>query len=202
MSQNRPPIAPPPDAADALPEAIIYLSRQGKVEGPFTEAAIRELRASGALAAYTYLCRGPGAPWEPVEAAPPAAPVAPSGPASSAPAAADASSVRAAQARLEAARHRTYDRFEILAHDFRATVSGRFVAFSENGADLRTEDPASGACFEQRARVVVNFLEPRSGRGINALAEVHEVFRRDGRWHYRLRWGGESPDELLEIAAA
>jgi hypothetical protein len=57
--------------------AHIYLSKDGKSFGPYTPEQIDQMRASGDILQYTWICSDPAQGWQPVNAPPPPPPPVP-----------------------------------------------------------------------------------------------------------------------------
>jgi hypothetical protein len=198
----------------------IYLGKNGQTFGPYTVEQFEAIKASADYETYTYIWDGrdPSPDWKPLEKAP-ASPAAPKrGPGAPppderkpqqtqpaqqpAPAATPervpAPDWREAQAPAPArAMLRRYDvpGIEAICHDSRHVISGRLTQVTDSGCELVCSGDAGAESFGSKSRVVLNLLEPKSGRAMNVTARLSGVRRRDGQWSLKVLW--KSCPELI-----
>jgi hypothetical protein len=181
----------------------IWLSRDGKTEGPFEPADIEKLRSTGAIKNYAWIWTPESKAWNPVQMAPPPPPVpqATDAPTITAPptaavtprpnptvaptktAAPAGPAVRSAVRPLAA-----------ICHDNRSVVAGMLEAkFGEiwilSSKDRLTEIPP----FRKGAKVWINLLDEQSGQSENAQATLVDYKKTAQAWEYSLKWQTQNP---------
>ncbi|MCM2278522.1 MAG: hypothetical protein NDJ89_10650 [Oligoflexia bacterium] len=175
--------------------SAIFLGRAGKKFGPYTHAEIQALRESGELASYSWIWED-AAGWKPLDCPPPE-PASVSdeevpSPPSDAPTTASAAPTRTpAPARAPAPATRVSEArslaFDVICHDFHQVLSGKLQRVTDTGCELVSEEE-NGPQFNRRGTLVLNILDPATGRATNAHARLSSVSRVDGKWVCRLQW--------------
>lgn len=167
-----------------------YLAKGGKTFGPFSEEQLRELRSSGAINGYSWIWNASRQAWDSLDPAPAGAPV--EAEALDAPSAPKPAPKPARQAPVE-----TYSKLiEAVCHDSHHLVTGMLRSMTDSGCELVSRDE-EGPVFNRRAPVVLNLLDPRTGKTMNVRARLSQAARKEGRWTYRLQW-----DQCPEIIAS
>lgn len=191
----------------------IYLGKSGQAFGPYTVEQFETIKASAEFATYTFIWDGRDAnpEWKPIERAP-APPISPRRPGPGAPPPdaqhpaiqrvpapnwhepdAPAPSAPTPSAPTQARQAlRGYDvpGIEALCHDSRNVISGRLTQVTDAGCELVCDESAVAANFGSKSRVILNLLEPKSGRAMNVTARLSGVRRRDGNWSLKVLWNG------------
>jgi hypothetical protein len=145
----------------------VWLSREGKTEGPFTATQIEALKTSGEYTKYTWIWSAKSKNWEPIYPAPPP----PSLP-------------KKKEAVENVARN-----ISAICHDNRQVVGGTID--SKIGADSIFKSTQHGdqlPPFKKRAKILVNLLDENSGDTENAQAEIVDFKKSGSTWEYRLKW--------------
>jgi hypothetical protein len=169
----------------------IWLSRGGKAEGPFDQAAIDKLKASGEIRNYVWIWTPESKGWNPIQLAPPPPPPGPQAAATAAVPPSTASlkaihpvpAVRSAVSPLAA-----------ICHDNRSVVAGVLGAkhgevWILSSKDRLTEIPP----FQRGAKVWINLLDEQSGQSENAQATLVDYKKTSESWEYSLKWQTETP---------
>lgn len=191
--------------ADSQNQQGIYLSKQGKVFGPFTRGQIEQLRRTGDYLSYSFIWDPTVSPdWKPVHLPPspppPAAEVLPSRfarmdegtitevvtrpgmeqPARGQGQIADPSSV-----------------FQVICHNNRDAVGGLLIQPSLQGFTMITQESTSTLLpFGQGSKVWINLLDEQSGQTENFPGLIGRVVSQDGHWALQVFW--EKPAALLD----
>ncbi|MGZ3687920.1 MAG: hypothetical protein ACXWPM_02740 [Bdellovibrionota bacterium] len=160
-----------------------YLSKSGKIEGPFSPTQIEEMRRSGELSAYFWRWDAGSKEWAPLHPPPPRPPEQPQ---------AAAEPPRAvAAARPTAARAPVQVSPGILAvcFDARTVASGAIADIGDGGCLLTQVHPAGDfPVFRRGATLTLNLLDEATSRSENVKAVVDGAEKRGGSWEYRLKW--------------
>ncbi len=169
----------------------IYLSRAGQTFGPISETELKAMRSSGEIYGYAYLFESPARGWESIHPMPSAPPTA-VGASLASPEVPPPSRQRRAPSTISPARP-----VEVVMHDFHHLVTGNLSSLTESGCELICEEhEEAGPVFAERSRLVLNLLDPKTGRAMNVAASLSQVARKDGHWSYQLRWD-QVPEILL-----
>jgi hypothetical protein len=190
----------------------IFLGKGGQTFGPYTVAQYEAMRSQPEFRAYTFIWDGrePNADWKPLEAAPVSAPMR-RGPGAPPP---DSQTVKREPAMPPAANAEVssativssaptrpvlsgYDvpGIEALCVDARHAVTGKLTQVTDSGCEFVTTQGASESCFGAKAQIMLNLLEPKTGRSMNVPARLSGVSRKGGKWSYRVDW--KSCPELI-----
>lgn len=190
--------------ADSQNQQGIYLSKQGKVFGPFTRAQIEQLKRTGDFLTYSFIWDPTVSPdWKPVHM-PPSPP----------PAAAEVLPSRFARhddATITEVGPRpvseevtqvsgpisTENRiFQVICHNNRDAIGGILAQPSLQGFLLITQATSSTLLpFGQGSKVWINLLDEESGQTENLQALIGKVASHDGKWALQVLW--EKPAALL-----
>lgn len=184
----------------------IFLGRGGETFGPYTPEEFEALKAGPDFASYTYVWDGRDAnpDWKPL--APPPAKPAPrkAGPGAPPPDARIEPAAKPEAARAPAtgpARPvlKGYDvpSIEALCHDSRFAIAGKLFGVTDAGCELIASGARSEPAFGAKASVVLNLLDPGTGKCMNVPARLNGVRRKDGAWSYRVLWDG-CPELVLQ----
>jgi hypothetical protein len=188
----------------------IWLSRDGKTEGPFEPADIEKLKANGAIKNYNWIWTPESKAWSPIHMAPPPPPVpqatqapvvttptsSPTPPAAAAPtktAAPAAAGGPPAMAAGPAVRSAVRP-LAAICHDNRSVVAGMLEAklgeiWILSSKDRLTEIPP----FRKGAKVWINLLDEQSGQSENAQATLVDYKKTSQAWEYSLKWQAQNP---------
>ena len=155
----------------------IWLSRDGKTEGPFDQAHIDKLKASGEINKYVWIWTPETKAWSQIQMAPPPPPTQQAQ--APAPAPATRSEIRPLAA---------------ICHDNRSVVAGILGAkhgeiWIMSSKDRLTEIPP----FKRGAKVWVNLLDEQSGQAENAQATLMDYKKTKESWEYSLKWQARPP---------
>jgi len=194
----------------------IWLSRDGKTEGPFEQADIDKLKSNGAISNYAWIWTPESKAWSPIHMAPPPPPVPQATEApvvtapSPAPTAAAAPTPTATVAPTKTAAPVVASgppamaagpavRSEIrhlaaICHDNRSVVAGMLEAklgeiWILSSKDRLTEIPP----FRKGAKVWINLLDEQSGQSENAQATLVDYKKTSQAWEYSLKWQTQNP---------
>jgi hypothetical protein len=195
----------------------IYLGKNSQTFGPYSIEQFEAIRASADFATYTFIWDGreENADWRPIEKAParpnaparkapPGAPPPDNSRAAAAPAAPEAApAARQAPASRMALRGYDVPGIEALCHDSRSVISGKLTQVTDSGCELVCSQNAVAPSFGTKSPVILNLLEPKTGRSMNVAARLSAVRRKDGNWSLKVLWNGcpELIVQLLEKAA-
>lgn len=160
----------------------IWLSRDGKTEGPFDQAHVDKLKASGEIKNYMWIWTPESKAWAPLHMAPP--PPAPQQ--AQAPATAKVSSAPATRAAVRP--------LAAICHDNRSVVAGILGAkhgevWIMSSKDRLSEIPP----FRRGAKVWINLLDEQSGQSENAEATLTDFKKTSEAWEYSLKWKAQAP---------
>jgi hypothetical protein len=165
----------------------IWLSRGGKTEGPFDQAHLDQLKASGEIRNYVWIWTPETKAWSPIQLAPPPPP-APQASSAVVPPTfkttnSEATAIRSAVRPLAA-----------ICHDNRSVVAGVLGAklgetWILSSKDRLTEAPP----FQRGAKVWINLLDEQSGQSENAQATLVDYKKTSESWEYSLKWQSDAP---------
>ena len=190
----------------------VYLSKQGKVFGPFTRGQVEQLKRTGEYHSYSFMWDPSVSPdWAPIHL-PPAPPPKPSQvlptrftPSESTAQGTSGSSHHAgahgqghgsAAGQGHPGASATESAFQVICHNNRDAMSGVLTDPHAQGFTLLTEDAAtSGTPFGRGSKVWVNLLEEQSGRSENFQAVISGMTNQDGKWAFEIAW--EKPARIL-----
>lgn len=198
----------------------IYLARNGRIHGPYNEAQVEEMRASGAITAFSWIWDGSTPGWEALDPAPAELPnqagvkiskaVAPIAPA---PSRDDAP--RVAPVIRDEIRESVSDGLRGLApalqqmralkkplsaicHDYRHSAWGFVKLMGDSGCELEFAVEANDVRFAPGAKLQLNLLDESTGKAQNVDAVLDSVSRRNGHVVILVRF--EKARELSAIA--
>jgi hypothetical protein len=147
----------------------IYLGKNGKVFGPYTQAKLDEMRLSGDIRNYTFIWDASADEWRTLEAPPPKPGAAPTGRAG-----------RRSEGQLEAA--------DAICHDYNQLVAGTLRNVSDMGCELVSHDEADSPVLALDSALVLSVLDAKGDKALNVRAAVSEVTNDGEAWVYSLRW--------------
>ena len=168
------------------PTIEIYLGKNSQTFGPYTVEQFESIQASPDYSTYTFIWDGrdSNADWKPIEKAPaPPALARKQSPGTPPP----DEKVHQLPARPML---RGYDvpGLEALCHDTRHVISGRLTQVTDAGCELVCPQSSVAPAFGSQSNVVLNLLEPKSGRSMNVTARLCGVRRQDGCWSLKVLW--------------
>ena len=186
----------------------IFLAKGGQTYGPYTVEEFEEIKASPDFKSYTYIWDGreTNADWKPMEL-PPVIPIkrkaGPGAPPPDASHPALANSAPSIAAPPVAPILKGYDvpGIEALCHDSHSAISGKLSGVTDAGCELVTTGARSEPAFGATAQVILNLLDPKSGRSMSVPARLSGVLRKDGKWSYQVQWKG-CPELILQQLSA
>ena len=170
----------------------IYLSKDGKVSGPFAETELNELRQSGELQQYSWIWHGAGKNWEPLSPPPP--PPAASSSSAGASAGRTTKGVPPVQRRATGntggtPRSVPSNPIQAVCHDNRNVVSGVISQIKADGFSLMSADHATTMPpFRKGGHVALNLLDDDAGKTENIKATIIDFERKGHFWEYELKW--------------
>lgn len=145
-----------------------YLARQGQISGPFSEGDLEKMAASGELMKYSWIWDAKQGQWNPLDPAPSSSP----------------------ETRKKAPPARESSKqLEAICSDRLNVVSGGLSQVNELGCDLATNSSHDTPVLCVQAPVVINLLDPATGKSVNVRARVTSVQKTGSGWSYRLHWG-------------
>jgi hypothetical protein len=149
-------------------EQQIWLSKEGKTEGPFTPSQVESLKSSGDYKKYTWIWSAKSKNWEPIYPAPPP-PTLPK----------KAETAKKVNRELAA-----------VCHDNRIIVGGIIASSIGSDSIMKTTDYGDRLPpFKKGAKVIINLLDEESGKTENVKAQIVDFKKTGGSWEYRLKWG-------------
>jgi hypothetical protein len=163
-----------------MKKKTIYLSRSGKVEGPFSVGEIEELRQSGELYLYSSIWLNSITGWSSIEedgdlqdGPPPPPPDSNAGERES-----HSESVPKAHSEID-----------VLCFDKKTMISGKLFEVKPQGCVLRS-DRSTRVLPTLRAgsSVTLNLLDPQSGHSQNLQATIQTAKNGTDYWEYQLKW--------------
>jgi len=146
----------------------IYLAKSGKIFGPFTQKDVDDLHSSGQIQTYSWMWKEEKNQWQALDPAPSHSPHQP--------AKTSSSSISAG--------------WEAICHNFKQIISGTLDTVTEMGCEIITQDRSAMPVLGQQAIVMLNLLEPKSGKCMNVKAQVAQVSKSAWGWVYRIKWNG------------
>jgi hypothetical protein len=148
-------------------EQQIWLSREGKTEGPFSPSQVESMKSSGEYKKYTWIWSAKSKNWEPIYPAPP-------------PPALPKKTETAKKVNRELA---------AVCHDNRVIVGGIISSAIGNDSIMKTSDYGDMLPpFKKGHKVIINLLDEDSGVAENAKAEIVDFKKTGSSWEYRLKW--------------
>jgi hypothetical protein len=185
-------------------DALTYLSKDGKVSGPFDSKQVESMKASGEFFTYEWMWDGQAPDWSPVpRKAPPPLPPSGGAPAAtektktsitvteSAPAAAKTAPAAAKAKTAATSTNVTVSKksFAAVLFDGRQTLGGAIEGASSKGARFLS-NPSNSVPFSKGASANVDMLDESSDRSAKVLAQITGVSRMGDRWAIDLEWAG------------
>ncbi|MGE0615731.1 MAG: hypothetical protein AB7P04_08815 [Bacteriovoracia bacterium] len=174
----------------------VFLGAQGKVHGPYSVEQLNEMQRSGRIKDYSWIWDFQKETWSHLDPAPPAlteaqlgaalmeempeAPVhhlhqkAPEPAAMPAPRAIPITSL--AKNLQAVCFHQT------------AAVSGMLAGMTQLGCELVSLDRSPSPQLGRNQPLMLNVLDPKSGRTVNVQARMHDAKRSEAGWTYLLQW--------------
>ncbi|MEK7692083.1 MAG: PilZ domain-containing protein [Bdellovibrionota bacterium] len=146
----------------AIKSKSVYLGTRGQIFGPFSESEFASLERTREIEKYTWIWESQSVGWKPIEAPPPAPP--------------------------EFQEVRMTKQLEAICMDARAMMSGIVQNITESGCEFIGEKPAGGRVFVPETSVVINLLDPDTGRTVNITARLASIAPTLDGCVYRLRW--------------
>ncbi len=152
----------------------IFLARNGKVAGPFSEGDIKRFEVSGRIQEYTWMFREGETTWTLMEIPPPLP---------------DFSTAGQIQSTTPG---RAFELSQILVHDFNRFLVGSIASLNESQVTvqckLKSNDP-SGVPFSPRSKVFINLIEPKSQKQINLQTVLQDTKVSSNGLDLCLSWG-------------
>lgn len=181
-------------------ENRMWLSREGKTDGPFTPDQVQAMKAAGEYSKYAWCWEESAKSWKPIHPVPP--PPA-GGPASNAQAPAPGAQVpsrpaldakapeaKAASAKAsEPAQQALARALSAVCHDNRHIIGGTISSVSGTDSFFKSADHLDAfPPFRKGHLLWVNLLDEGSGQSENARAEIVDLKKSEKHWEYRLKW--------------
>jgi hypothetical protein len=177
----------------------VFLSKAGKLAGPYTAADLDTMRANGQLERFSWMWMSSAPGWQPVDPMPePLDPKhlpenLPDLPTEAPPLPQVAPPLPPARKHLK-----MVDTIEGICHDYRSAVAGRITVVTEFGCELLVDAPEAGTPkFSDHAKVYLNLLNAKNGHMIDVVAHLSSISHSREGWTYRIEWGSTSVPELL-----
>lgn len=92
-----------------------------------------------------------------------------------------------AEPKTQARTGRMQPDIQAICHNFRNVMSGSLARVTESGCEFISPH-VSNPGFGTRNEVLLNLLDPKTGRSMNVSATVRRVSRAQGSWIYLLDW--------------
>jgi len=154
----------------------IYLGRNGQIFGPYSDTEFEKLKSTDEYKTYPWIWNGKTRGWDPTDAPPP--PV-----------------------EIESSITDTMGTdVQVVCHNFRQALTGRLEQITQIGGQIVANEGSDVPVFKPKASVVMNLLDPKSGKSVNVKAEIREVHRNGLIWTYVIQWK-EIPEILAESPA-
>lgn len=154
-------------------ENRMWLSREGKTDGPFTADQVQAMKASGEYSKYAWCWEESAKSWKPIHPLPPP-PAAQSAVNAQAPASEQQALARALSA---------------VCHDNRHIIGGTISSVSGADSFFKSSDHLDAfPPFRKGHLLWVNLLDEGSGKSENARAEIVDLKKSEKHWEYRLKW--------------
>lgn len=147
---------------------MIYLARNGKVSGPFTEKEFQDLHAKNALDPFRWIWKENQKTWVSLDPPPKASP----------------------QALLESQKQKTQE-IEALCFDHSQVVPGFLRSVTEAGCEFLTSaglDEGLSPPFTGKKNIRIHLFELTSEKSLNYSSEIYSIERQNQHWVYRLHW--------------
>lgn len=145
----------------------IFLAKNGKIHGPFTDRQLAEMRQNGEIEKFAWIWEGKEEHWVALDPAP-----------TTRPAGTDFKPVSRA--------------LDALLHDFKDAWSAQLVESSPEGCQLRLSPSerlhGGHPFFRKNARLYLNVLDPASGESMNIEVSCEQLLRDPRGWVCELRW--------------
>ena len=151
-----------------------WLSKEGKIFGPYSPKEIELLKNEGKFSEYTWMWAPGSNQWAPITPAP--APPLPPG-------------KQVVQSEFKT-RHPLDKTLEVICHDQKNIVSGKIQCILDNGFVMTSKDfSESSPPFHQGRHVWLNLLDEANGSTENIRAEIVKIERKDQTtWSYEFQW--------------
>lgn len=180
----------------------VWLSREGKIDGPFTSDQIHVMKNSGEFSKYAWLWEESAKSWKPIHPLPPAptsaaeaevqiqvqakAP-AETAPTASAPKVPSRPTMPAAAS--QPAQQALARALSAVCHDNRNIIGGTIASMSGVESFFKSTDHLDAfPPFRKGHLLWVNLLDESSGKSENARAEIIDLKKSEDCWEYRLKW--------------
>ena len=164
----------------------IYLSKDGKTYGPYSEGEIKSFRDSGELLTYSLIWNVKTSTWDAI-APPPPAPSAP-GVNLSAQKSIISETVEKRKQTAPITKAISNPPLEVICHDSKHMLTGSLQKVSEAGGEFITANKAASPCFADKSDLVMNLLDHSTGKSMNVVAKIIGILRKDGKWIYQFHW--------------
>ncbi len=149
-----------------------YLAKGGKSFGPFDEKEMETLKSSGELENFGFYWDARFRKWTPLHELPPP-PAMPKN--------------------LE-----FRGGIQAVCHDRQNMITGALESVTDAGCELVTGDRSHRPYFAPDARVILNLLDPESGRSTNLRGKLRGARLTQGGWRYEISWEGR-PEALEQL---
>lgn len=168
----------------------IYLGKEGKLFGPYSEDQLDSMKTSGEYSQYSWLWEDRADGWLPIN--PP--PMPPSDPTE------NYELKPKPQKQMQSPPSRELPaavaRLQAICHDNQSIISGSPTRLTRDTIFLASSDFASSLPpFGKGSRVWLNLLDEASGKTENVQAVIHGMARRNGGWEYEMKWD-RAPDMI------
>ncbi|HLE01444.1 MAG TPA: hypothetical protein VJB59_14370 [Bdellovibrionota bacterium] len=165
----------------------IYLGKSGRAFGPYTQDEFDSMKTSGKLRDFSWTWNAKAKEWSPLDPAPPPLSLS-----------TDTAAGGPAKSSKPVLRHDSILPLEAICHDRRSAISGQLRLASEHGCELISHHALSAPPFTEGSSILVNLLDPKSGRSMDTRARVDGIQQKAGSWHYKLSWTANCPELVME----
>src|SRR6185437_6021460 len=180
--------------SNSIPSNGIYLSREGKVFGPYTREELEQFRENGEIAQYAWIWDGSVGKWaslHPEPAKP--APLQPVGSGE------QPATEPKAQPKAKTRRAKEHQIVHAIFFDSQRMMSGTIDSIDENGAVVScASEFAVLVPFRKGQKLTVSLVDEATGECENLSALVLQCAREGRKIVYRIQW--EKAPELLGLS--
>ena len=159
-------------------DQTIYLIKNGKTFGPFSQVEIDAFRTKEELTKFDWICYNLKQGWVPV--APPA----------TIPELVEKSAEPVTQKQMATSSSTEKSNISVLCHGRETILSGTLKDINAEGCTLTRISPASKTIpqFLGGTHVRLNLLNSETSQAENVDAQVTAIHKNKGFWDYRLKW--------------
>jgi hypothetical protein len=149
-------------------DSKIYLGKQGKIYGPYTQKELQHLDQNGELENYTFIWNTSSESWTPIEAPPPH----------------PETSTRKGRSTSGI----SWADIEAIGHNFVHAVSGKLDRVTETGCDFLTPELDESPAIALNSKLILNMIDPKKGKTTSVITTLSDIKKKGSSWVYRLQW--------------